>query len=85
MILTVADVKNRIQMWAIRNIPEERLTDFTDDELIDTINQVAREYNAAALFTWNGIEAKPRPQRLITNFKALSLKYCGSITKMLPG
>ena len=48
MILTVADVKARIQMWAIRNIPEERLTDFLDAELIDTINQVAREYNAAA-------------------------------------
>ena len=35
-------------MWAIRNIPEEQLTDFLDEELIDMMNMVARDFNAKA-------------------------------------
>lgn len=47
MIFSVNDIKTRIQMWAIRNLDPSILSKISDDEFIDILNTVARDFNIA--------------------------------------
>jgi len=52
MIFLVSEVKDRIQMWALRNFEPGILQLFTNDEFIDLLNQVQRDMNTAGQIHW---------------------------------
>jgi len=41
----LSEVQNRIQPWAVRNLPPEHLGNFTDEEFVDLVNKVANDLN----------------------------------------
>jgi len=48
MSLTLATMKTKLQIWALRKFDEDKLGDFDDTEALDIFNQVAEDFNLEA-------------------------------------
>ena len=45
MSLALAEIKTQMQIWSLRNLPEDRLGEMDDDEMLDIFNKVAEDFN----------------------------------------
>jgi len=48
MALTLSQMKEQIQIWALRKFDEDKLRDFDDTEVLSLFNQVAEDFNLEA-------------------------------------
>lgn len=48
MSLTLTQIKEQTQIWALRKFDEDKLGDFDDTELLNIFNQVAEDFNLEA-------------------------------------
>jgi len=46
MSFTVQNMKDRLQMWILSQIPKERQRDLTDTEFVSILNTVAEDLNS---------------------------------------